>query len=448
MSQPSPSHGLGRRSLLKRGAALAGGALALDVFPRFAYAADAPIGNFPAGVAGNSVFLGISTPLTGSYSPDGHDLQLGYELAIAQINAGDPIARKWGIKDKGVLGKTIVYRVADSEAKPNVAVQAQTRFIQSDKAMMISGSVSSSEAIALEELAQREKILYMAGVCGSNDVTGKNCQRFGFRCSPSGFMCSAAVAPVLAKALGPNRKVAYLVPDYTYGHSLFESFGAFMAKHGWTQAAKEVVPLGTSDFSAALLNLANSDADVFCNIEFAGDAVASTKQAEQFGIFQKMKMVVPNLSSFQAKDTGPELMQGVYGAIDFLWPLQDRYPLAKDFVTSFEAANKYRPSWGAHVGYLQTYIWALSVERAGSFNPVDVIKVIEASKGQPYESTLGPVWYRAEDHQLVRPLAVVVGKGPSEMKSPDDYYTLLDVIPGVDNVPPLDKTGCKMGPII
>jgi hypothetical protein len=34
------------------------------------------------------------------------------------------------------------------------------------------------------------------------------------------------------------------------------------------------------------------------------------------------------------------------------------------------------------------------------------------------------------------------------MKSPDDYYTLLDVIPGVDNVPPLDKTGCKMGPII
>jgi ABC-type branched-subunit amino acid transport system substrate-binding protein len=429
----------GRRAFLKAGLA----ASLLPAIPA-ALGADA-IGNFPAGVEGNSVFIGISCPLTGSYSADGNDLKLGYEMAIAEINAGHPNAVAWGMKGKGVLGKTIEYKVADSQAKPNVAVQAQTGFAQNQKAIMMTGSVSSAEAIALEELAQREKIVYMAGVSGANEVTGKNCQRYGFRSSPAAYMACKAVAPVVAKALGRDRKVSYLVPDYTYGHSIFSSFSELMAPYGWTTALKEVVPLGTTDFSSALLNIANSGGEVFCNAEFAGDAVASTKQAEQFNILKTMKLVVPNISSFQAKDTGAELMQGVYGAIDFWWTLEDRYPKAKAFVASFLERNKVRPSWGAHVGYLQTYIWALTVERIGGFNPVDLIKALEASESQPYDSTLGPVYYRAGDHQLVRPMPVVVGKAPGEMKNPDDYFTVLDVLPGAEMVPPLDQTGCKLG---
>ena len=109
--------------------------------------------------------------------------------------------------------------------------------------------------------------------------------------------------------------------------------------YGWTVATKQVVPLGTTDFSSALLNIANSGAQVFVNIAFGADAVASTKQAEQFGVLKKMKLVVPNISSFQAKELGAELMQGVYGTFDFWWTLQDRYPLAKDFVQAFLASS-------------------------------------------------------------------------------------------------------------
>ena len=174
-------------------------------------------------MAAPSAFIGITTPLTGPYSADGKDEQLGYELAIAEINAGSPIARKWGLKGKGVLGKTLHYKVADSQTKPNVAVQAQTGFIQNDKAIMITGSVSSATAIALEELAQRDKVLNMVGLSGSNDTTGKNCQRYGFRSQPSAYMACKALAPVVAKALGKDMKAAYLVPDYTYGHSVFDS---------------------------------------------------------------------------------------------------------------------------------------------------------------------------------------------------------------------------------
>jgi ABC-type branched-subunit amino acid transport system substrate-binding protein len=310
---------------------------------------------------------------------------------------------------------------------------------------MITGSVSSATAIALEELAQREKVLNMVGLSGSNDTTGKNCQRYGFRSQPSAYMACKALGPVLGKALGHGKKAAYLVPDYSYGHSVFDSFTQSVSQFGWTVSSQQVVPLGTTDFSSALLNIANSGADVFVNIAFGADAVASTKQADQFGVMKKMKLVVPNISSFQAKEVGAPLMQGVYGTFDFWWTMQDQYPLAKDFVQAFLGKNKYHPRWGAHIGYMQTLLWAVSVERAKSFNPMAVIKVLEASQSDPYETSLGKAWYRAEDHQLVRPVPVVVGKAPSAMKNPDDYYDVVEVVPGEGLMQPNAETGCHMG---
>jgi branched-chain amino acid transport system substrate-binding protein len=427
------------------GLGAAGGLTLAGLLPRTSRAADAAIGTFPEGAAGDSVFMGITVPLTGPYSADGIDARLGYELAIAQINAGDATALEWGLAGKGVLGKTVRFQVADEQTNPNVAVQEQTKFIERNKAIMITGSVSSATAVAIEQLAQREKVLNMVGASGSNDTTGKDCQRYAFRSQPSAYMACTALGPVVAKAYGDGRKAAYLVPDYTYGHSVYDSFEASVRKHGWTVATQQVVPLGTGDYSSALLNIANSGADIFVNVAFAADAVASCKQAQQFGLLDKMKLIVPNISGFQAKELGAEIMQGVFGTFDFWWTLEDRFPLAKSFVTAFLAKNKYHPNWSAHIAYMQTYIWALSVERAKTFDPVAVIKTLEASKAQPYQSTLGPVWYRAEDHQMIRPVPVVRGKAPAAMSGPEDYFEVVDVVDGASVVSPPDMFGCHLG---
>ncbi len=436
---------LDRRQMLQLGLGAAGGMMLPGLGMGRAFAAEAPLGTWPAGVSGPTVYVGVTSPLTGPYSADGKDHVLGYELAFAEINAGGANAQAWGLKGKGVLGKQIRYGVADSELKPNVAVQAQTQFIQRDKAMMITGCVSSATAVALEELAQREHVLNMVGASGANATTGRDCQRYGFRSQPSAYMACKALAPVVAQHYGRGKKVAYLVPDYNYGHSVFGSFSEFTKPYGWTTAAQEVVPLSATDYSSALLNIANSGADIFVNIEFAAQAVNSTKQAAQFGVFKKMQMVVPNISSFQAQETGAKLMGGVFGTMDWNWKLEDRFPLSKSFVTAFRAKNHYTPNWGAHVGYLQTYIWALAVERAGTFYPPAVIKALEASKTEPFNSTLGKVWYRAEDHQMVRPVPVVLGKAPGAMKNKDDYFDIVDMVPGEQAISPPAFLGCKLG---
>src|SRR5262249_57829951 len=118
-------------------------------------------------------------------------------LAVEHINSGHDLIKKISPKaTKGVLGKEVKYGVADSEAKPNTAVQAASRFISENKAVLITGSTSSAVAVALNKVAQREKVLYVAGISGSNDTTGKDCVRYGFRQCFYGQTAAAAIQPV------------------------------------------------------------------------------------------------------------------------------------------------------------------------------------------------------------------------------------------------------------
>ena len=432
--------GLNRRSLLKQAAAV--GAFPLLNISR-SFAAEETIGNYPAGVQGDSVFVGLTLPLTGAYSAEGGDLQKGYELAIGHLNNGGGLVSKIStLSGKGVLGKKIEYKVADTQTQPGPAVQAASNFITNNKAIMISGCSSSATAIALEKVAQRYRVLNMVGASGANETTGKDCQRYAFRSQPSAYMAAKALAPVLAKELGTKRKAVYLVPDYAYGHSVFDSTSKFTEALGWTTVGQQLCPVGTADYSSHLLNIANSGADVFVNVAFGNDSVASTKQAKQFGVLDKMKMIVPNLSSFQGKEVGPEIMQGVYGTLDFWWTLAETDPIAKIFVDTFEAKYKYKPRWTAHIAYTQLMVWADAVERAKTFNPISVIKALEAE--HKLQMPLGEVYYRACDHQQVRAVPVVVGKKPSEVRNPDDIYKVVGLTPGQEVVPPCNSVGCKL----
>ena len=189
---------------------------------------------------------------------------------------------------------------------------------------------------------------------------------------------------MLIKAYGKNKKAAFMTPDYTYGHTVTKSVNDYLTKNGgWTMVTNQVSKLGTQDFSQFLTNIANSGAEFIINVNWGRDAVLSIQQAKQFGLTPKMKMVVPYQIPFLAKETGPELTEGVYAATDFWWTLQDKYPLAKMFVEAFDKKYGYKPEWGANNAYMQFAIWARMVSEAGSFYPPDVIKQYE--KGEKFE---------------------------------------------------------------
>src|SRR6478736_6383817 len=432
MSRTHKPGTLSRRGLLQASAGLAGGALLPQAFtlPAFAVGDRPAIGTFPAGSAGDTVNIAAAVPRTGTYAVQGEDELKGWQLAVEHINNGDPLLKKIAPKvDKGLLGKKVNLLSADSAAKPNQAVQEMQTFINQNKIILMTGSTSSAVAVALNKFAQREKVLYVTGISGSNDTTGKDCVRYGFRQNFYGETAANAIGPVLVKAYGKNQKAAFMTPDYTYGHTVTKSVNDYLTKNaGWTMVTNQVSPLGAPDFSSYLLNIANSGADVLINVNWGRDAVLSIQQAQKFGIFDKMKLAVPYQIPFLAPEVGGGLLAGVYAATDFWWTLEDKYPLAKMFVDAFEKKYNYKPEWGANNAYMSFAIWARMVEDAGSFYPPDIIKSYE--KGEKFQSTVGEVYFRKEDHQLVRPVIIVKGKAPKEMKGKEDFWEVVEIVPG------------------
>ncbi len=438
--------GLSRRSLLMRTAELAGGVMLPGGVVKLAFADDMPaMGTWPDGSSGSTVSIGASVPRTGAYAVQGEDELKGMQLAVEHINDGHDLIKKIAPKiTKGVLGKEVKLLVADSGAKPNEAVQEEQTFINENKIVAMTGSTSSAVAVALNKFAQREKILYLVAISGSNDTTGKDCARYSFRQCFYGETAANAIGPVLVKAYGKNRKAAFMTPDYTYGHTVTKSVNDYLTKNGdWTQVTDQVSPLGTQDFSQYLTNIANSGAEFIINVNWGRDAVLSVQQAKQFGLTPKMKMVIPYQIPFLAKEVGPELTEGVYAATDFWWTLEDKYPLAKMFVDEFSKKYGYKPEWGANNSYMQFAIWARMVSGAGTFYPPSVIK--EYEKGEKFDSTVGEVWFRAADHQLVRPVVIVKGKAPKDMENPEDFWDVMEVVPGEGLMQKPDAFGCKLG---
>ena len=440
-----------RRRALKLGA----GATGATLIPRFigqvgrAYADDKPaLGTWPAGSEGDSVTIGATVPRTGAYAVQGEDELKGMQLAVEHLNAGNDLIKEIAPKvTKGVLGKQVNLVVADSAAKPNNAVQEQQVFINENKIIVMTGATSSAVAVALNKFAQREKILYVTGISGSNDTTGKDCVRYGFRQCFYGETAANAIGPVLLKNFGKDKKAAFMTPDYTYGHTVTKSVNDYLSSQGgWTMVTNQISPLGTQDFSQYLTNIASSGAEFIINVNWGRDAVLSVQQAKQFGLTPKMNMVIPYQVPFLAKEVGPELTAGVFAATDFWWTLEDKYPLAKMFVDAFQKKYNYRPEWGAENSYMQFAIWARMVSEAGSFYPPDVIKQYE--KGETFPSMVGDVRFRPQDHQLIRPVVIVRGKAPKDMKNEEDYWEVLEVVPGEPLMQKPDAFGCDLGAYI
>ena len=144
-----------RRSVLRTGSTL----VAASALPRFAFAADKPpIGTWPAGSSGIVCVHRHHRAAHRHLCGAGRGRTEGDAARGRAHQRGDPLIKKISPKTtKGVLGKEVKFVVADSEAKPNTAVQAQSRFISENKIVAMTGSTSSAVAVALNKLAQRER---------------------------------------------------------------------------------------------------------------------------------------------------------------------------------------------------------------------------------------------------------------------------------------------------
>ena len=161
------------------------------------------------------------------------------------------------------------------------------QMVEKDGAIMITGGSSSAEAIAVQALCQEMGIIFMAGLTHSNDTTGKDRRRYGFRHFFDAYMSGKALGPILAADYGKDRVAYHLTADYTWGWTQEKSMKAATEAQGWKTIATVKTPLGARDFSQYITPVLNSGADVLILNHYGADMVNSLTQAVQFGLRDK-----------------------------------------------------------------------------------------------------------------------------------------------------------------
>ena len=411
-----------RRGVLKTGA-VAGAGVALPTI--FTSAASAYT-NEPTG---GTVTLGFNVPQTGPYAEEGLDELRAQELAVQHLNGeGDggmlnTFSSKV-LKGNGILGKKVQFVTGDTQTKSDAARASAKSMIEKDGAIMINGGSSSGVAVAVQGLCQEAGVIFMAGLTHSNDTTGKDKKANGFRHFFDAYMSGAALAPVLAKEYGKDRRAYHLTADYTWGWTQQESIQAATEAMGWETVNNVLTPLASTDFSSYIAPVLNSGADVLVLNHYGGNMVNSLTNAVQFGLRDKQvngknfEIVVPLYSELMAAGAGANV-QGVFGSMNWNWQLQDEG--TKAFVKSFGEKYGRPPSNSAQTCYAQVLLYADACERAGTFDPCGVVAALEGYEFDGLGN--GPTLYRADDHQCFKDVLVMKGK-----ENPTNEYDTLEIV--------------------
>ena len=416
-----------RRDFIKQSSAFALAGSAPLFFFKDAWAAKDFLNN-PGNAS--SVNFGFNVPQSGAYADEGADELRAFKLAVKHINGEGKdngmisTMKPSVLKENGVLGKKVEFVTGDTQTKSDAARNSAKRMIEKDGVVMFSGGSSSGVAIAQQSLAQEMGVIFMSGLTHSNDTTGKDKRRYGFRHFFNAKMSGSALGPVLEKEYGKERKAYHLTADYTWGWTQEESIKETTEGLGWTTTKTVKTPVGAGDFSQYITPVLNSGADTLILNHYGKDMINSLTQAVQFGLRDKQvdgndfQIIVPLFSRLMAQGAGDNI-KGIIGSTNWNWALQDEG--SKAFVKSFGAEYGFPPSQAAHTCYVQTLLYANACEMAGTFYPPEVIKQLEGFKFDGMGN--GETEYRAEDHQCFKDVLVVKGN-----EKPSSQFDLLEIV--------------------
>jgi branched-chain amino acid transport system substrate-binding protein len=198
-------------------------------------------------------------------------------------------------------------------------------------------------------------------------------------------------------------------------------------------------PLGTTDFSAYLLQAQSSGAKVVALADTGTDLINAVKQAAEFGLTQKQVLAGLFTQIVDVDSIGLQAAQGLTVTEAFYWDLNDNTrAFAKRFAERFNGRVPTANQAGVYSSVL-TYL--RSTKAVGS---IEGEAVIAQMRSQPIEDALfGTVTVR-QDGRAVHDMYTFRVKRPGESKTRWDIYTVLARVPGNEAFRPLNQGGCKL----
>jgi len=341
------------------------------------------VGSISTAFAGSTIKIGeINTysKLTNFTIP----YRNGWKLALEEINQAG-----------GIHGKKLEVISRDDAGKPGKALTIAEEMVRKDKVSLIMGSFFSHVGLALTDFSKRNKVFYLSAEPLSDAIVWSRGHRYTFRLRPSTYMQAAMLAEQAAK--NPATRWATIAPNYAYGKDAVKAFKMLLkAKRPDVEFVAEQWPaLFKIKAGVEIQALAAARPQAIYNVTFGGDLAKFVREGQLRNFFQD-KLVVSQLTG------EPEYMDPLKGETPKNWIVtgypweQINTPEHNKFLKAYQTKFNDYPRLGSVVGYSSMMAVANMLKKA---NSTDTEKMVDAMEGLSFLSPVGPVTFRAIDHQ-------------------------------------------------
>ena len=355
----------------------------------------------------DTIYLGLTGPLTGPYAIYGQAAANGAEIAVAEINS------KGGIK--------LAFKTEDDQGDGEIAINAYHSLLDWGMDALI-GTVTSGACIAVSAETNEDRIFTLTPSASSADVTKGKDNTFQVCFSDPNQGTGSA------KYMGTNyadKKIAIIYRnDDAYSQGIRDTFVAEAANQNLTIVYEGTFTEATqTDFSVQLTAAQSAGADlIFLPIYYQPASVILT-QADQMGYKPTFFGVdgMDGILTLENFDTA--LAEGVMLLTPFSADATD--DLTVNFVKTYQDKYGEVPNQFAADGYDSIYVFVQAYEAANctpDMTPAEMCEAIIAVMPTiKYTGLTGEgLTWNAEGEVSKNPLAVVIKDGVYVTPSAND----------------------------
>ena len=272
------------------------------------------------------------------------------------------------------------------------------------------------------------------------ELTGEKCQFYHFRYTTTAPMRVNALVGAMKESGDLGTKVYSINQNYSWGQDMQAAAAAAAADGGYTVVDEVLHDVNKiQDFAPFVARISSAAPDTVFTGNWSNDLLLLMKAAGDAGLdvtFATAFLDQPGNIANAGKTA-----IGHYIANNY-----DNAATDGKFAEDYKTATGHYPIFveGHSAFALGALQQALGTVDFGG-GDIDVTKIALALEGTTYETPLGPVSVRKEDHQTIRP--VVVSKVVENPKYPADETSMgfetVKVIAGEDAIYPVQDS-CKM----
>ena len=378
-------------------------------------------------MAQGTLRIGVLNDMSGVYSDD--------------QGPGSLLAAQMAVEDFGgrAAGRKVEILSGDHQNKTDMGAQIARGWFDNQGVEMIADLPNSAIALAVADIARDHNKVVIGSGAGTAALTGAKCSPNTVHWTYDTWAYGHGLArAVIAQGV---KSVFFITADYAFGHDLEKQFSDEATRSGAKVLGSARHSIGTSDFSSLLLQAQSSGADAVAFANAGGDTSNSLKQAREFGLAPRQKLLALIMGQNNVRALGLEASQGTMLVVPFYWDMNDA---TRAFARRFEQRHpKHLMPNDMHAGVYAAVLHYLKVvDKRGDAS--DGRAVVAAMKATPTDDPLFGKGVIRADGRKIHPMYLFQVKAPAESKGAWDFYKLLGTIPAEQAFRPLNEGGCPL----